>query len=77
MKRDWDLLRQIMLNIEEDKSIFEGLIREVESADEEQRQDYLLLGHLDLLVTYGLISGAKAVKSTRGYPWIVQSVLPA
>lgn len=67
MKRDWDLLREIMLNIEDDKPLFEGLIRDVKSAEEEQRQDNRLLGHLDLLVTNGLISGAKAVKSTRGY----------
>lgn len=67
MKRDWDLLRQIMLNIEDDKPIFDGLIHEVESAEAEQRQDNRLLGHLDLLVANGFVCGAKTVKSTRGY----------
>ncbi|MFD3248010.1 hypothetical protein [Rahnella aquatilis] len=60
MKRDWDLLRQIMLNIEDDNPIFEGLNHDVESAEEKQRQDNRLL------VANGLVYGAKAVKSARG-----------
>jgi hypothetical protein len=67
MKRDWDLLRNLLLNIEEDRGIFVGIDTPVASVEEQQKQDARLLGHLALLVDNGFVSDARVVKSTNGY----------
>lgn len=67
MKRDWDLVRNILINVEEDNAIFDGLDNPADSREMKKKQDYILLGHLELLTNNGYIEGAEVIRSVSGF----------
>ena len=68
MKRDWDLLRQMLINVEEDRALFDGLDDdELLPPGKQQRNADILLGHLDLLTTNGYIGDARAIRTMNGF----------
>lgn len=77
MKRDWDLIRQQLTDIEEEKDLFKDLPKEPKWTDQteslyvEQLKNYnevtnRTLGHLELLVNSGYVEGIKIVRSLDG-----------
>lgn len=68
MKRDWDLIRQQLTDIEEDRDLFMDLPIEPQWTDQSEAQ-YMeqyktynqatnrILGHLELLINAGYVEG--------------------
>lgn len=69
MKRDWDLLRNLLINVEEERDLFSGLDDGYEDLEEEQQQkEYaILLGHLELLTTNGFIKDVEVLRTVGGF----------
>lgn len=69
MKRDWDLLRQLLINVEDERTLFDGLDDgdELLPPDEQRRKADILLGHLELLTNNGYIEGAEVVRALSGF----------
>lgn len=77
MKRDWDLLRKLLVDIEEERDPFADLPNEPSWKDQDedtynkQLEDYQaiegrLFGHLELLVSSGYIDGLQLIRSLDG-----------
>lgn len=76
MKRDWDLLRQQMTEIEEGRNVFANVPQRVvhtrdmsweefEAQDAEQRAiEGRIAGHLELLIRSGYVDGVTVMQST-------------
>ena len=67
MKRDWDIVREVLLHIEDGS--FESWIKECETTP--CVHDYadgraIVLGHLEILIGSGLIQHATVQRSTKG-----------
>lgn len=69
MQRDWELIRVILLKIEELPSINDTL----ESTDLEGTNNDLVAYHMELLISAGLIVGA--CRTAVGAPWCYASQL--
>lgn len=77
MKRDWDLIRQQLTDIEEEEDLFKNLPKEPKWTDQteaqymEQYKSYnqvtnRTLGHLELLINAGYVEGITIVRSADG-----------
>src|SRR5487761_2472619 len=77
MKRDWDLIRKQLTDIEEDRDLFANLFVEPkweEQSSEEfehqykvyQAMDSKYFGHLELLVNSGYVEGLKVSRNMSG-----------
>ena len=77
MKRDWDLIRKQLTDVEEENDIFADLPPEPEWRDqdwaeyEKQLNEYRAIegrvfGHLELLVNCGYIDGLQVLRSVDG-----------
>lgn len=77
MKRDWDFLRKLLTDIEEERDLFKELPVEPiwKDQDEDTYKKQLeeheaiegkLFGHLELLVNSGYVDGLKLIRSTGG-----------
>jgi hypothetical protein len=79
MKRDWDLIRKQLTDIEEEKDIFADLPRQTPKwEDGETEEEYSkrysesrsienrILGHLELLIDSGFIEGIQIIRSLDG-----------
>ncbi|EAQ4906437.1 DUF2513 domain-containing protein [Salmonella enterica] len=78
MKRNWDLLRHFLIEVEEEKDIFAGFPDKPEWTDqteEEYSRQYKeyeeyeshFFGHLELLTENGYIDGINVLRSMDGY----------
>lgn len=73
MKRDWDLLRKQLIDIEEDRDVLADLPQEPKWTHESDAEfrEYLvveskLLGHLELLINGGYIEGITLMRDADG-----------
>lgn len=77
MKRDWDLIRKILTDIEGEKDVFDSLKEDPEqgdlSHDEYEKllqvhrcKESVMLGHIELLADSEYIEGVDVVRSTSG-----------
>lgn len=77
MKRDWDFIRKILTDIEEDRDVFADIPAEpkwVDQSSEEyalQISEYTALerriaGHLEMLIQNGFINGLKVIRTGSG-----------
>lgn len=69
MKRDWDLIRKLLTEIEEEKDILADFSSEPKRADDESEQEFIqrfeafrkvesnILGHLEMLVDNDYVKG--------------------
>lgn len=79
MKRDWDLLRKMLVDIEEERDLFADFPEEPQSEAFSHVELYLgeyerwekacgyFYGHLELLLDSDLIAGIQVVSGTNGY----------
>jgi len=79
MKRDWDLIRKQLTDIEEERDVFADLPKEqVQWLDDESEADFVkkqkeydeisgrILGHLELLVAAGYVEGINVRRGGHG-----------
>ncbi|WP_231584967.1 DUF2513 domain-containing protein [Burkholderia sp. 9120] len=84
MKRDWDLLRKQLTNIEEELNVLADIPDEPKRTDQSeaeftrQREEYSaiearILGHLELLIKNGYVEGIKITRGLNGHFMISRS----
>ncbi|MBB5392221.1 MULTISPECIES: YjcQ family protein [unclassified Herbaspirillum] len=78
MKRDWDLIRQQLTDIEEDRDVFVDIPKsprwldgETEAQYQEKIREYFatsnrICGHVELLAEAGYIEGIKIIRDSTG-----------
>jgi hypothetical protein len=77
MKRDWDLIRKLLTDIEEDKVLFSELPAEPKWGDQSESQyikdldafraiESRIYGHFEMLVDNGYIDGLDIIRATSG-----------
>lgn len=77
MKREWDLIRKQLTDVEEEKDLFSGIPAEPLWEDqgydayEKQLKEYRdiesrIFGHFELLIENGYIDGLQVIRSTDG-----------
>src|ERR1035437_8585436 len=77
MRRDWDLIRKQLTDVEEDKALFSEILPEPSLTDQgwdtyetqlKEHQDIKnrILGHFELLVNNGYIDGLQILRSADG-----------
>ncbi|MBG7622092.1 DUF2513 domain-containing protein [Herbaspirillum sp. AP02] len=78
MKRDWDLIRQQLTDIEEDRDIFAGIPQSPRWLDDETEEQYKkkigeyfdtsnrICGHVELLTEAGYVEGIKIIRDSTG-----------
>ena len=77
MKRDWDLIRKILTDIEEDRDVFADMPVEPKWADQSSEEYELQLseytdsekriaGHLEMLIENGYLKGLKITRTGCG-----------
>lgn len=81
MKRDWDVIRDILLKIENEEDLFGSLPAKPSwnndlSVEENLKSEevYLqvvnqLCGHLEILIESGYIDGVKVIRSSHSWSW--------
>lgn len=81
MKRDWDLLRKQLTNIEEGRNVVADIPEEPTWGDGISGEEYdkafreyrdveeRILGHLELLVDAGFIQGIQIIRGADGAPY--------
>jgi len=85
MKRDWDLIRKLLTDIEEGKDLLAELPSEPNLEDlsweefESKHEEYkavesLICGHLEMLIENGYINGLKIHRSSgNNFTWSISS----
>lgn len=83
MKRDWDLIRELMIGVEEEKN-FLGDVQKIPKWVDQPEQEYVqqsnaakaanarIFGHLELLIDNGYLEGIQVIRSLDGdfhYSW--------
>jgi hypothetical protein len=77
MKRDWELIRQQLTDIEEEKDLFTEIPDEPKWLDQSEEEyvsqmeayravENRILGHLELLVESGYVTGMKIIRGADG-----------
>lgn len=77
MKRDWDLIRKLLTDIEEEKDYLADIPPEPKWGDEPEQEynerykafrevEDRILGHLEMLVDNGYVKGVQVVRSLDG-----------
>jgi hypothetical protein len=78
MKRDWDLLRQQLTDIEEERNVFSNIPEEpkwTDQTEEEFSQQYeeyraiesRIAGHVELLINSGYVEGIQVLRGADGH----------
>ena len=78
MKRDWDLIRNLLTDIEEDKDVMAEIPAEPKWTDqsseeyEQQVSEYnvsagRIAGHLEMLIKNGYVDGLKVIRTGSGH----------
>lgn len=77
MKRDWELIRQQLTDIEEDRNVLANLpiepkwtsqleVEFMKELDEFNRIESRILGHLEMLVDNGYVDGIRVIRGADG-----------
>lgn len=81
MKRDWDVIRDILLKIENEEDLFASLPEQpkwnddlsvednLKAGEECLKAENLLCGHLEILIESGYIDGVKVIRSSHQWSW--------
>lgn len=77
MKRDWDLIRELMIGVEEEKN-FLADVQEIPKWGDQTEQEYVqqlnavraanarIFGHLEMLVDNGYLDGFQVIRTNDG-----------
>ncbi len=83
MKRDWDLIRELMIGVEEEKN-FLADVQEIPKWEDQTEQEYVqqlnavraantrIFGHLEMLEDNGYLDGFEVIRTNSGdfhYSW--------